>query len=780
MSEAQDYLQSPDDEWHLGCLLVSVIGREWLTTVLERVDPEDFYNPVLGMLWSAGRVVHARGDRLSKRTLLGECVVQTASLGFPGRTTAGTRVPKVPAVKALLEQVSGEPVYVDQIPSNIERVRHTARMRRLVQTLERAREHVVTAGDYPQALEITHELLGGLEEADAPDEAVPFRELLTVFEKTMAAGGTQGEVIPTPWPELNELMSGGLHPGRTCVIGGQPGDGKALSLDTPLPTTNGWTTMGAVRVGDEVYGADGLPTTVVAATDVMYGRPCYKVTFSDGSVIVADALHRWITDTDRSRKGYELAGVRTTEEIANTVRWGSDHRANHSVVLAKPLSGSPRPLPVPPYTLGAWLGDGSKTGAFLTLNRLDADEIQELISNEGFTSYRVPSGERPGSVGVRVEGLISNLRDAMVIMDKHIPGFYLRASRSDRESLLAGLMDTDGFCDKSGRQCELTLTCKRLAMDSFELIISLGYRATIHESDAILNKRVVGRRWRITFVPIRNPFRVVRKASRPRPPSSQSLTRYITDVTRVDSVPVRCIQVDNADHLYLAGETMIPTHNSIAGLDIARSAAEQGFPTLVVSVEMDGLELTGRALASGARVEYSEITRWSMSEDTAWAVTEYSDQHRDMPLWVCDRADMTVERIAALATGIQRKHGLALLMIDYLQLLEVSDRSKSREQQVADISRAVTRLGKRLGCVVVVLAQLNRENAKTNRRPTKHDLRESGALGQNSHNVLLLHHEKAPDGSPTGMVTLILDKNRHGRTGDVVVRWRGHQARIGD
>jgi replicative DNA helicase len=446
VTSAQDYLQSPDDEWHLGCLLVSVIGREWLPIALEKVDPEDFYNPVLGMVWAAGRVVHARGDRVTKRTLLAECVDQAVSLGFPGRVGSVTgRVPKVPAVKAFLDQVSGEPVYVDQIPGNIERVRHTARMRRLVQTLERAREHVVTAGDYPQALEITHELLGGLEEADTPDDAVPFRELLSVFEKTMAAGGVGGDVIPTPWPGLNELMLGGLYPGRTCVIGAQAGDGK-----------------------------------------------------------------------------------------------------------------------------------------------------------------------------------------------------------------------------------------------------------------------------------------------------------------------------------------------SIAGLDIARSAAEQGFPSLVVSVEMDGLEVTGRALASGARVEYSEIARWSVSEDTAWAVTQYSDQHRDMPLWVCDRPDMTVERIAALAGGVSKRHGLALLVIDYLQLLEAPDRGRSREQVVAQISRSVTLLGKRLGVAVVVLAQLNRDNAKTNRRPTKHDLRESGALGQNSHYVLLLHHEKAPDGSPTGMMTLILDKNRHGRTGDVDVRWRGHQARIGD
>src|SRR5262249_49860651 len=80
--------------------------------------------------------------------------------------------------------------------------------------------------------------------------------------------------------------------------------------DTPLPTAAGWTTMADVAVGDELLGGDGQPTRVVAATEVMLGRPCYEVEFSDGTVIVADAEHQWPT-------GY---GIRTTTEF----RWGLD------------------------------------------------------------------------------------------------------------------------------------------------------------------------------------------------------------------------------------------------------------------------------------------------------------------------------------------------------------------------------------------------------------------------------------------------------------------------
>ena len=86
--------------------------------------------------------------------------------------------------------------------------------------------------------------------------------------------------------------------------------------------------MGAVRVGDQLIGADGLPTTVVAATEVMTGRPCYEVEFSDGTVIIADAQHQWLTETRASRRSAQLAAIgynrhrnqRTFAEVRTTER----------------------------------------------------------------------------------------------------------------------------------------------------------------------------------------------------------------------------------------------------------------------------------------------------------------------------------------------------------------------------------------------------------------------------------------------------------------------------
>src|SRR4051794_81648 len=124
----------------------------------------------------------------------------------------------------------------------------------------------------------------------------------------IASRGGTARGVPTGIRDLDELTNG-LQAGQMVVIAARPGVGKALALDTPIATPSGWTTMGEIGVGDQVMGSDGFPTTVVAATEVLTGRPCYEVHFSDGSVIVADAQHQWLTETRASRKSAQAAAV---------------------------------------------------------------------------------------------------------------------------------------------------------------------------------------------------------------------------------------------------------------------------------------------------------------------------------------------------------------------------------------------------------------------------------------------------------------------------------------
>src|SRR3954471_15217232 len=142
-------------------------------------------------------------------------------------------------------------------------------------------------------------------------------------------------------------------------------EGKALAIDTEVPTPSGWTTMEHLEPGDEVFDETGARTTVVAATDVMTDRPCYEVLLSDGSRFVADAAHLWVTRTKAERARGVNGRSRTTEDLARTLRTGSEW--NHHVAMAGPWQYADRDaLSIDPYVLGVWLGDGTTSSATIT------------------------------------------------------------------------------------------------------------------------------------------------------------------------------------------------------------------------------------------------------------------------------------------------------------------------------------------------------------------------------------------------------------------------------
>lgn len=455
-------------------------------------------------------------------------------------------------------------------------------------------------------------------------------------------------------------------PGQTFggAVLGRSGGGKALKLDTPIPTPAGWTTMGALKAGDQVFDETGAPCTVVQAFPVLYGQTCYEVVFSDGSVITADAGHLWQTSTMSGRRqagspargktvhpaadvarlnafvrrvldepdrpmicselvgavgavfgctvenaaktlpviGSVLVGTGgsrarqfsshvlcsavaerankiknshrvevfddkpvTTQQILDTLHRPHGH-TNHAVVVAGPLQYEKKELPFPAYSLGAWLGDGDSARNYFTC----ADqEILDRMAVEGVLCDKASGNKyryRMGLAGDRTRGsVIKMLRQVGVLHNKHIPRVYLEAGEEQRWALLAGLLDTDGYCAKSGK-VQFSNTKERLARDVLELVLGLGFKATL------TSKPCKGRRpdssvaYSVTFTPDVPVFRLTRKAARQRINNTRGTTkqRYIVDVRPVPSTPVRCIMVDSPSHLFLAGRECIPTHNSQA------------------------------------------------------------------------------------------------------------------------------------------------------------------------------------------------------------------------
>ena len=387
-------------------------------------------------------------------------------------------------------------------------------------------------------------------------------------------------------------------------------DYKGLDLTTPIPTPAGWTTMGELEQGDLVLGGDGRPCRVVVKSEI-HNRRCFRLRFEDNSAVICDDEHRWEVlirqeTNPRVVTALELAGLRA-------------NGAHVRVLNAAPLDLPDADLPIDPYVLGCWLGDGSASSGLITPGE---KPIFDEIRRRG---YRV--GEVVASAnGSTVFGLITQLRELGVLDNKHVPQMYLRASMAQRLDLLRGLMDTDGHWNPIRRRCVMNTTAPWQAEAVRELVVSLGWKCTIFDTIATgFGRKVPAKQAWFTPVGV-SPFLVRTPKTFTPAASARSTRRLLKSIEEIDSVPTQCIEVDSPDHLYLATEHMIPTHNTNQAPPsreaVAKDVQLMGYSWLV----LQNLELLG--LRPGSRiVAHLDAVRW---KDIAWQFERFElDEWRD-------------------------------------------------------------------------------------------------------------------------------------------------------
>ena len=768
----------------LGGMLLS---KDAIADVLEVLAPADFYRPAHQAVYDCILDLYGRGEPA-------DAITVSAELERKGELRRVGGAPYLHTLIATVPTAANAGFYAEIVAEK-------AILRRLVQAGTRIVQYGYAGADGQDVAEVVDRAQAEVYEVTERNTREDFVVLEELLQPTMdeidaiASRGGLSVGVPTGFHDFDEVTNG-LHPGQMIIVAARPGVGKALALETELATPCGWTTMGEVQVGDELLDAQGRPTRVVAATDVMTNRPCYEVIFSDGAVLVADAEHQWLTET-RAAPGTRRTGaeVRTTRELARTVRSGTaDARANLRVHNTAPLQLPERALPVPAYTLGAWLGNGESVAAPIT----SADpEVVMRIEAEG--SPAEPSA-RPEDAGLwgggwRAQadhlgvGTQPGRRQAIGDLGgTHIPIRYLRASERQRRALLAGLLDTEGTVTAGG-SARLSMTNERLARNVEELVVSLGYRCRLSVGPARGRTAASGRVFTVSFDTDDVVFgssrkQLLHKERRAGSGEVPLSSRRVVDVRPVESVPVRCVEVDNAEHLYLAGRSMVPTHNSTLGLDWVRSCSiKHGMPSVVFSLEMSRTEIVMRLLSAEAQIQLSAMRSGKMTDDDWTRLARRMSEISEAPLFIDDSPNLTMMEIRAKARRLKQRHGLKLVVVDYLQLMTSGKKVESRQQEVSEFSRHLKLLAKELEVPVVAISQLNRgPEQRADKKPMLSDLRESGSLEQDADMVILIHRPDAFDSDDprSGEADLILGKHRNGPLKTITVAPQLHYSRFVD
>lgn len=554
----------------LGAMMLS---KDAIADVIERLHPHDFYRPAHQKIHEAIINLYGQGEPADAVTVAAELDRQGQLQRIGGATYIHTLIAIVPTA-------ANAGYYADIVAEK-------AVLRRLVEAGTRIVQYGYAGADGAEVPEVLARAQAEMFEATngrRTEDFVALEELLqpTMDElETIQNDGGIARGVPTGFHDIDEVLNG-LHGGQMIIIAARPGIGKALALDTPLPTPHGWTTMGEVNAGQELIGADGKPTRILATTDIMYERPTYAIEFDASCTIIADGSHQWPT----------LNGLRTTTQL------------------------------------------------------------------------------RPGV-------------------------------------------------------------------------------------DAIT-----------ATVPVMGAQHVV------------------TAIRPVASVPVRCVQVDNVDHTYLAGRAMVPTHNSTLGLDILRSCTiKHHLPGIIFSLEMSKSEIAMRLLSAEASVKLADMRAGKMS-DSDWAkIARRMSQLSEAPLFIDDSPNLAMPEIRAKSRRLAQQHNLRLIVIDYLQLMSSGKKVESRQQEVSDLSRNIKLLAKDLDVPIIAISQLNRgPEQRQDKRPHISDLRESGSLEQDCDVALLLHRPDATDRDDprAGEADVIIGKHRNGETKTITLVHQLHLSRFAE
>ena len=351
-------------------------------------------------------------------------------------------------------------------------------------------------------------------------------------------------------------------------------DHKGLPLDTPILTSIGWKTMETLNIGDKIFDKDGNLCNITAKSQI-HNNPCYEIKFDNAESIICDIDHKWLVSfkldykSKSNPEGYKHQ-VMTTIELKTYLDSIIERKTRNipKILNAKPLNIKKTNLPLDPYILGVWLGDGSKDCGIITQDT--NSPLWEEIKARGYEiGENLNHDPERKNVDIRtifnIRGILNSIG---VLNNKHIPESYLLASYEDRLDLLRGLMDTDGYYHPKRKRFVMTTSFDWQMEGMKQLLSSLGCKPSIfREIHKYGGKEFPG--WNINFTTNNfNPFLIRNQEIGIVSTKDNNSFRNIESIEETKTVPTQCIAVDSPSHTYLAGHSLIVTHNSNKKIDL--------------------------------------------------------------------------------------------------------------------------------------------------------------------------------------------------------------------
>ena len=372
------------------------------------------------------------------------------------------------------------------------------------------------------------------------------------------------------WPldamieHLEAVTSGDI---KRLLMNVPPGFMKLCADSTPVPTLKGYMVHGDLMPGDCVFGPDGKPTRILSVTTKALAD--YRVTFSNGEKIECNGEHLWtVYDRFDGRKERTFSVNQLIERgsIVYVEKPTGKERYRYGIPDFMALEFPKKELPLDPYFLGCWLGDGTSSKPDITYDPRHSEHISKL-EGLGFVQQKIFNGTGNSvRAAFTHQGVLDKLRALGVYKNKHIPEIYATASIEQRMELMAGLIDTDGTVVKDRSKVAYTTCDKALADGVHKLAYSLGFRAYITKHAMVDYGKYKSSKechYRVSFEP---------NSDIPTVMPNKKITRIdaarrrvmITAIEKVDNPELgHCIHVDRPDGLYIVGNKHVVTHNSL-------------------------------------------------------------------------------------------------------------------------------------------------------------------------------------------------------------------------